>query len=209
MSKIFGHFIENLEIEYKHHPRLIVFATTISVYFLVLIQSYFASPRVLASVFFDTWEMLLFTIPLSLIVLKLKVRNLLVFGIIYFMLGFTVAFLKFPSFIKVEYATISFLAAIWFIGEWFNYRKFKKSLLSELLKGNYYLAAGLFLSTVVLGSVVEFLNAPAGLWWYRLPFPSVEILGIPVLLAAFGWFPWILAMFVFFYPFALKKPRKN
>ena len=33
-------------------------------------------------------------------------------------------------------------------------------------------------------------------------------MGMPVLLAAFGWAPWILAMFVFFYPFAFRKPKK-
>jgi len=160
MSKIFQHFIEEFKTEYKHHPRLIIFVIIILFYFLILIQSYFALPRAFTSVFLDTWEMLLFIIPLSLIILRFKVKNLLAFGIIYFILGLSVAFLKFPDFIKLEYATISFLVAIWFIGDWFNYRKFKKSLLSELLKGNYYLAIGLLLSTVVLGSIVEFLNAP-------------------------------------------------
>lgn len=123
-------------------------------------------------------------------------------------MGFSVAFLRFPTFIKIEYSTLSFLMGIWLVGEWFNFRKFKKSLLSELLKGNYYLAFGLVLSTVFLGSIVEFLNAPAGLWWYRFPFPSLEIFGVPFFIAIFGWFPWILAMFVFLYPFALKKPKK-
>ena len=208
MNKIFEHFIEDLEIEYEHHPRLIIFSCIVLFYILVLIQSYFALPRNPLTVFLDTWEMLLFIIPMSLIVLRLGVRNLPVFGIIYFILGFSVASLKFPNFIKAEYETISFLVAIWFIGDWFNYRKFKKSLLSELLKGNYYLAIGLFLSTVVLGSIVEFLNAPIRLWWYRWPFPSIEIFGIPIFLAAFGWFPWIFPMFVFFYPFAIKKPKK-
>jgi hypothetical protein len=159
-------------------------------------------------VFLDTWEMLFFLIPIALITIQLKNRYLLIYGILYFVLGFCVGFLRFPSFIKTEYATVAFLAGIWFIGDWYNYRKFRKSLLSELLKGNYYLAFGLFLSTVVLGSVVEFLNAPAGLWWYRWPFPSIEVFGIPIFLAAVGWFPWIFAMFVFLYPFALKKPKK-
>ena len=208
MKKLFKHFIEDLEIGYEHHPRLIFCSFIILSYIIILVQSYFALPRSFATVFLDTWEILLFIIPLSFVVLRLKVRNLLIFGIIYFILGFIIAFLKFPSFIKVEYATISFLVAIWFIGDWFSYKKFKKSILSELLKGNYYLAFGLFLSTIVLGSVIEFLNAPAGLWWYRLPFPSIELFGVPVFLATFGWFPWILAMFVFLYPLALKKPKK-
>lgn len=208
MSKIFKHFVEDLEIEYEHHPRLIIFICMVLFYTLILIQSYFALPRNFTNVFLDTWEMLLFIIPLSFIVLRLKVRNLLIFGIIYFILSFSMAFLRFPSFIKVEYATISFLVAIWLIGDWFNYKKFKKSLLSELLRGNYYLAIGLFLSTVVLGSIVEFLNATAGLWWYNWPFPSIEVFGVPIFLAAFGWFPWIFAMFVFLYPFSLRKPKK-
>ena len=209
MSKILDHFIEDLEIEYSKHSRIIIFSCLVLFYLVAFIQSYFALPRSLITVLLDTWEMLLVIVPLSFIVLRLKVRNLLILGIGYFILGFFVAFLKFPNFIKIEYATLLFVTGIWLIGEWINYRKFKKSLLSELLKGNYYLAFGLFLSTVVLGSVVEFLNAPAGLWWYKYPFPSVELFGVPVLVVAFGWFPWIFAMFVFLYPFALKKPKKH
>jgi hypothetical protein len=187
--------------------RIIIFTLIIFLYLFILAQSWFASPRGLAIVFMDTWEMLIFVIPLSFVVLRMKVRNLLVFGVAYFIVGFWVGFLGL-TLIKIEYATLSFLMAIFFTGEWFNYRKFGKSLLSELFKGNYYLAIGLFLSTVVLGSIVEFLNAPGGLWLYRWPFPSITIFGVPVFTAAFGWFPWILAMFVFLYPFAMKRPKK-
>lgn len=207
MKKLLNHFIEELEIEYSQHPRLILFASIVLMYFAVLIQSYFALPRDFTTVFLDTWEQLIFFIPLSIIVLRLKVRNLLIFGLIYIILGFAIVF-RSLEFIKVQYATISFLAGIWLTGEWINYKKFNKSLLSELLKGNYYLLIGIVLSTVILGFVIEVLNAPAGLWWYSWPFPSLEFLGVPIILVSFGWFPWILAMFVFLYPFALKKPKK-
>ena len=209
MVKPREHIIKKAEIAYAQHPRIIMFMCILLFYSFIVIQSYAALPRAFLTVFFDTWELLLFVIPLAFIILRLKVKNLFFFSAFYFILGFSVAFLRFPNFIKPEYATISFLVAIWFIGEWCNYEKFKKSLLSELLRGNYYVAFGLFLSTVVLGSIIELLNAPVGLWWYHWPFPSIELFGIPVFLAAFGWCPWILAMFVFFYPFALKTPKKH
>ncbi len=205
---VFKHLIEDLELDYENHPRLICFAVIVLFWFLILIQSYFAAPRNFTVVFLDTWEILFFVVPLLVVVARLKIRNLLLFGGGHIILGISVAFLRFPSFIKIEYATLFFLTGIWLIGEWFNYRKFKKCLLSELLKGNYYLAFGLVLSAGLLGSIVEFVNAPAGLWWYRFPFPSLEIFGVPIFIAVFGWFPWILAMFIFLYPFALKKPKK-
>ena len=68
---------------------------------------------------------------------------------------------------KQEYATILSLGGIWLVGEWYNYRVFRRTMLTDLLSGNYYLATGLFISTVLLGALVEFLNAPVGLWWYR------------------------------------------
>ena len=207
-SKVIDNFIEDLEIDYNRHPRLIMFSLILSSYFLILLQSYFALPRALTSVFLDTWEILIFLIPVCFVVLRLRIRNLLIIGGAYFVAGLCVAFLRFPGFIKIEYATLFFLGGIWFLGDWFNCKKFGKSILSELLRGNYYLFGGLFLSTIFLGSVIEFLNAPAGLWWYRWPFPSVEIFGVPVFLAAFGWFPWILAMLVFIYPLSLRSPKK-
>lgn len=203
-----NHFVNESEMEYEHHPRLLFLSAITLFYLLIFFQSYFASPVNLLKTFSDTWEMLIFLIPLSLIILKLKTRNLLIFGLFYTIFGLSLTFLKFPGFIKVEYAVISFCFAVWYIADWCSYKKLKKSLLSELVKGNYYIAFGLLLSSVVLGSIIEFLNAPVGLWWYRWPFPSIEIYGIPVFLAAFGWFPWIASILAVFYPFTFKKPKK-
>ena len=208
MNKILNDIIKNIEIEYEHYPRIIIITFIALFYLLILIQSYYALPRNFSTVFIDTWEMLIFILPLIFIVLRPLSRKLLVFGSAFLLLGLTLAFLRLPSFIKPEYATISSLMGIWLLGDWSNFRAFKKSLLSELMKGNYYLAIGLFLSTFVLGSIIEILNAPSGLWLYRYPFPSVEFLGVPIFIAVFGWFPWILAMFSFFYPYALKRPKK-
>lgn len=199
--------VEDIEMEYEHHPRAVLFSCIVLFYLLIFFQSYLASPRQAQSVFTDTWEMLIFLVPLSFIVLRLKVRNLLYFGAFYLIFGLSLAFFGFPKFVHPPYATISFLVGIWLLGEWFNYRKFRKSLLSEMLRGNYYIAFGIFLSSVFLGAIVEVLNAQVGLWWYRYPFPSVQFYGVPVFLAVFGWFPWILAMFVFLYPFAEREPK--
>jgi len=199
--------IEKIKKFYSKNSRITFFLFIMFLYILIFIQSYFALPRDLSIVFFDTWELLIFIIPLSYIILKLNIKSkaVIIFGVTYFILGLSVAFFKFPSFIKIEYATISFLTSICLIGDYFNYKFFKKSLLSELIGGNYYLALGLLVSTVFLGSIVEFLNAPSKLWVYNWPFPSIELYGVPVFLSAFGWFPWILAMLIFLYPYALKK----
>ncbi len=208
MNRFISNFVEGCEIEYERHPRLFFVLALYAAYLIIFIQSYFALPRSLLLVFQDTADMLLFIVPVSFVAIRLRLRNLPIFGLLYFALGIARAFFGVPTFIHKEYATIAFLVAIWFLGDWLNLKVFKKSLISELLRGNYYLAAGLILSTVVLGALVEFLNAPAGLWWYNWPFPSLTIFGVPVFLAAFGWFPWIFAMLVFLYPFALKRPRR-
>ena len=178
-------------------------------YVAIFLQSLIAMPRPLSVVFMDTWEMLAIIIPVLLVVARPTQRSLFVVGWLFLLAGVSRAFLGMPGFVKQEYATLLSLGGIWLVGEWFNVRTFGRSLLTELLAGNYHLAAGIFLSTVVLGAVVEFLNALVALWWYRWPFPSLEIMDMPVFLAAFGWFPWILAMFVIFYPFAMFAGRRG
>ena len=113
----------------------------------------------------------------------------------------------FLKFINPAYGTLFFLEAIWLIGDWINIKVFKKSIFSELSKGNYYIAIGIILSTMIMGSIVELVNIPFKIWWYQWPFPSLELFGLPIFTIIFGWLPWILSMFVIFYPFATKKPK--
>ena len=56
-------------------------------------------------------------------------------------------------------------------------------------------AFGLFISTIIIGAIVEIINIPFRIWWYQWPFPSIELMGLPIIMIAFGWLPWVLAMF--------------
>ena len=112
------------------------------------------------------------------------------------------------DFIKPAYGTLFFICALWFPGDWFNTKKFDKSVFTELLEGNYYLIFGMFISTMVMGAVVEIANIPFRVWWYQWPFPSIKIIGLPMMMIAFGWLPWVLALFVFLHPFTFQKPKE-
>lgn len=207
MSKIFKHFIESLEFEYEHHPRIFWISFLFFMFIFLILQSYIAEPRSFQILLKDCWDLGLLFIPLIIVFWNKKIRNLLIFGIL-FLVIFLLMLLKIIKFIKPAYGTLFFIMALWFLGDWFNSKKFKKSIFSELLKGNYYLAFGIFVSTIIIGALIEIINIPFKIWWYQWPFPSIEIMGLPVIMIAFGWLPWVLAMFVFFYPFALKKPKR-
>jgi len=206
-NKFVNHLIEDVEIEYEYHPRIfwVGFLTFMFLFFIV--QSYVAQPRLLQYLFYDLWELFLLFIPLIFIFWSKKTRNLLIFGGIYLVISLLMWF-GVLNFIKPAYGTLFFICALWFLGDWFNIKKFGKSVFSELLKGNYYLAFGLFISTIIIGAIVEIINIPFRIWWYQWPFPSIELMGLPIIMIAFGWLPWVLAMFVFLYPFALQKPKK-
>jgi len=200
---------EELEKGYQRNAQiLILLFLTLSLFFLTF-QSYLAEPRELTTVLEDTWEMWFFYFPLFYIISRKKSKDLLFFGLIFLVLGLALAFFEFPFFIKKQYGTLAFIIGIWFLGEWYNLKKFKRSILSDLLKGNYYLAFGIFISSVVLGAAVELVNAPLRLWWYYYPFPSLEINGLPIFMVVFGWFPWILGILVFLYPLAFRRVKER
>ena len=206
-KRIIKHFINDLEIEYERHPRIFWISFLIFMFIFVILQSYIAEPRSFKILLKDFWDLGLLFIPLIIVFWNKKIRNILIFGILFLIISILMWF-NIIRFIKPVYGTLFFITALWFLGDWFNSKKFKKSVFSELLKGNYYLAFGIFISTIIIGALVEIVNIPFRIWWYQWPFPSIEVMGLPIIVIIFGWLPWVLAMFVFLYPFALKKPKK-
>jgi len=208
LKKILTRCLDRLAEEYRRHPRYIWVCFLIFMFLFFILQSYIAQPRPFQELFYDLWDLSLLFFPLIYVFWSEKLGNLLIFGTIFLIISLLMWF-DVISFIKPAYGTLFFICSLWFLGDWFNTKKFDESVFSELLKGNYYLAFGLIISTVVVGALVEIINIPFRIWWYRWPFPSIKIMGLPVIMVAFGWFPWVLAMFVFLYPFALRKPRAS
>jgi hypothetical protein len=192
---------------YARHPRSLWIGFLSFMLLFVIAQSYLAQPRPLAVLFRDLWDLSVLFFPLILLIWKNDIRWLLAAGLLFLAVS-GLMWAGAIGFIKPAYGTLFFICALWFIGDWFNTRRFGKSVFSELLEGNYYLALGIFLATVLVGAVVEIANIPFRLWWYQWPFPSLEIMGLPVIMVAFGWLPWVLAMFVVLYPFALQEPQQ-
>ena len=199
--------VEETEKEYEKHPRIFLISFIIFVAIFLIVQSYFAEPRNLSNLLFDSWELILLSLILIFVFWSRKVKNLIIFGLAFLFVSLLM-FFKIVNIFKPAYGTLFFLFAIWFIGDWINFKKFRKSLFTELLKGNYYIAVALFLSTALLGTLTELINIPFKLWWYNWPIPSIEIAGLPIVYVVFGWLPWLIAMFVIFYPLALKKPKR-
>ena len=197
--------VEELEIEYEHHPRLFWIGFFIITLLFLAIQSYVAMPRGAGKFLIDFLLPILIVASIIFIFTFPKNRNLLFIGILYMILTLVVYF---ADFIEKPYGTFFFLFGIWFLVDWFNYRKFKKSIFSELIQGNYYLAFGIFLSSFLFGIITEFVNLPFLIWEYNIPLTSLDSFGIPAIVAAFGWTPWILAILAIFYPFTFQKPKR-
>ncbi len=200
--------IQELEQAYLKHSRAFLVLFLITAFTFFIVQSYLAQPRSVEELIHDFWDLSLLFIPLIWTFWSGNVRNLLVFGIFYLAASLLMLF-GFVTFIKPVYGTLFFICALWFLGDWFNTKRFGKSLFTELVRGNYYLALGIFISTLLVGSIIELVNTPFKIWWYNWPFPSLELNGLPVMMVAFGWLPWVLAMFVFLYPFALQQPKRR
>lgn len=199
--------LEEVEEEYERYPRIFIISFLLLVIAFLIVQSYFAEPRELFKLISDSWEILfLFAILIFTFWIR-KSISLFVFGLIFLLIPLLM-FLGIIDFIKPAYGTLFFLGAVWFIGDWINFKRFKKSLFSELLNGNYYIAAAIIFSTLFIGALTELINIPFKLWSYTWPIPSIKIAGVPVVYIIFGWLPWIIAMFVIFYPLSLKKPKK-
>tara|TARA_Y100000310_G_C20437005_1_gene694224 strand:- start:89 stop:721 length:633 start_codon:yes stop_codon:yes gene_type:complete len=199
--------IEEVEAEYQNRPRFFIVSFLVLMLLFIIIQSYIAQPRNLGLLFSDVWELSVLFLMIIYVFWRKKNQNLLIFGII-FLAVFILMLLGALNFIEKSFGTLFLLGAIWFIGDWINIKVFKKGIFTELLRGNYYLMLGILLSTLLVGVVVELSNIPFKLWWYNWSIPSLEILGLRVVYIIFGWLPWILAMFVIFYPFATKRPKK-
>lgn len=199
------HFIEDLEIEYEHHPRIFWIIFFILALLFIIIQSYLALPRSLDKLIIDSSFLIFIVLSILFLFIKPQNRNLLLIGILYLSLTFLTYYL---TLIPKPYGTFFFLLSIWLIIDWHNYETYRKSIFSQLISGNYYLAFGVFLSTFVFGIITELVNLPFGIWYYKIPIPSLTSFGIPTLIVAFGWTPWVLSILAIFYSFTFRKPKK-
>lgn len=170
-------------------------------------QSYLAINRPLTSLISDTWEFSFLVSILIFLFASGKPQYFLPFGILFLATSLLMYF-GILNFIKLEYGTIFFVLSLWLLGDFTNYKYFGKNIFTELVRGNYYMAGGIFISTVLVGGLVELINVPFRIWWYSWPFPSLMMGGTPVFMLIFGWLPWILAMFVFLYPWTLREPKE-
>src|SRR3989344_2362384 len=83
MSKIFKHFIEDLEFEYEYHPRIFWISFLVFMFIFLILQSYIAEPRSFQVLLKDCWDLGLLFIPLIIAFWSRKIRNLLIFGILF------------------------------------------------------------------------------------------------------------------------------
>lgn len=185
---------------YRKYPR--IFWTTFLAfgYVFILIQTYIAEPRSLNAIAIDMLFPTLILFSTFIVFLSKNSNTLLVIGGLYLVLTFSLLFF---DFIPKEYGTFTFLFGVWLVVDYINYRRLRTSVYHELVKGNYTLAAGVFVSTFIFGAITEIVNLPFYTWSYNIPFPSLSF-GIPALIAAFGWTPWTLSILAIFYGFIAK-----
>ncbi len=207
MSKLINHLVEDLEIEYERHARVFWIIFFVVALLFIIIQSYIALPRNVNLLLVDSFVPIILAGSAIFIFLKPKNKNLLIVGVLYLILTLLTYLFDFNA-ISKPYGTFFFLYGMWLVVDWYNYKKYKRSIFSEMIKGNYYLAFGVFLSTFIFGLITELVNLPFMIWYYSIPLPSLNSFGIPALISAFGWTPWTLSILAIFYPFTFKKPKK-
>lgn len=197
----------NLKHLYLQYPKKFWVLFFILFWIILISQSYLAIPRSFISLMYDTWEFSFLVSILIFLFSSGKPFIFLPFGILFLAISLLM-YSGIWNFIKVEYGTIFFVLSLWLLGDFGNYKYFGKNIFTELIRGNYYMASGIFISTVLVGGLVELINVPFRIWWYSWPFPSLMLGGTPIFMLAFGWLPWILAMFVFLYPWTLQEPKE-
>lgn len=171
-----------------------------------IIQSYLAKPRSLNELLIDSLLPTLVVLTFVIIIQIKKNFLLLVSGLLYLVLMMIILFTDlYPK----QYGTFFFLFSIFLLVDWYSYMKFKTNLTAELQKDKSVIALGIFTSTFVFGLITEYVNLPFLIWIYDIPLPSLEVFGIPALIATFGWTPWTLAILSIFYHFILKEKNKS
>ncbi len=96
------------------------------------------------------------------------------------------------------------LSGLWFLLESIEYCQHKRSLLLDLLELREGKLIAVFLTSIFLGLLIEWLNQFSTGWTYKnFPFASIEILGIPIIILL-GWIPLII-IFLSFYRVFIKE----
>ena len=188
----------NLVEKYRKDCKPYLVAIAIVGLLFLTIQTYLAQPRSFWLVANDLILPILVVSVFTFILYSPKNIHLFTLGIIFYLITLLVWL---TSSIPKPYGTFFFLFGSWLLVDWFNGKRFGKSVIIEISSGNYRLTNGVILSTLVFGLITEVVNLPFMIWEYNIPLPSIDTFGVPALLAAFGWTPWILSILAIFYPF--------
>lgn len=96
------------------------------------------------------------------------------------------------------------LLGLWFLLEYIEHSQHKRSLLLDLLKLKEGKLIAIFLTSILIGLLVEKMNLFAPAWSYKnLPFSEFTFLGIPIVVLL-GWIPLII-IFLSFYRVFIKE----
>lgn len=166
----------------------------------LMAQSYFADMRPIDQLIFDSLLPIMVVATMAFLLLSHTQESLLWLAAVYFMF---VVVVWATDWIAKPYGTAFFLIASYLLADWFSFHRFGGNIMSDLRQGRSRISLGVFAATFAFGVVTEVVNLPFGIWGYRIPIPSLDLYGIPALIAAFGWTPWTLAILAIFYHFVL------
>ncbi len=96
------------------------------------------------------------------------------------------------------------LAGLWFLLEFVEHTQHKRSLLLDILKLKEGRLVSIFITSLVLGLIIEGMNLLIPAWSYKnIPFSHIAIFGIP-LIVLLGWMP-LIVIFLSFYRVFIKE----
>lgn len=170
----------------------------------ILTQSYLAEPR--DWLVFAQDSLLPIAVVATIVYLLLTTSHppMLWLGLLF--LVFTgITFVT--TIIEKPYGTFFFLFAVYLLVDWYTFAKFGHSIMVELRRDRSVIAVGVMASTFLYGLLTEVVNVPFMIWSYQIPLPSLDMGGVPVLIATFGWTPWTLSILAIFYHFVLRQKQ--
>jgi len=163
---------------------------------LLIIQSKFASGGSYFTALNDTKIIWFFAIPLIMLILLDNKSAYIILGGFYLALC---AITLVTDYIPKPFATMFITTGLWLIVDYANLMRHNKSVLRAIIE-NYNWFLSVLFTGVILATLIELINAPAKLWWYFEPFPSLKIFHVTPLTFVIGWLPWVLNMIaVIFY----------
>ncbi|MBW2993632.1 hypothetical protein KY317_03605 [Candidatus Woesearchaeota archaeon] len=110
------------------------------------------------------------------------------------------------AFPKDVYVFGASIMGVWFVLEYVQYHHSKKTLIKDVVEGNWIPVFAIIIGALVTAIVWESMNLSVKAWTYKnFPFADIKILGIPIVIII-GW-PALYIIFLSFFR-ALIKDRK-